>query len=150
MHDGYFEDWTIGERIETGSLPVTRESVLAFARAYDPQPFHLDDAAAERSLFGKLAASGWQTASCAMRLLVDARVFTAGGGVGLGVDELRWLHPVYPGDTLNVVAELLDKRSSSGGKPSGVVRFKMTTYNQMGDAVMSHVAIALVPKRTAA
>lgn len=149
MRDGYFEDWTVGERLETGSLVVTRESVLAFARDYDPQPFHLDDAAAAASMFGKLAASGWQTASIAMRLLVDAGVFTGRGGVGLGVDDLRWSRPVYPGDALRVVAEIVDKRSSSGDKPTGIVRFKNTTYNQDDVVVMTHVAIALVPKRPA-
>lgn len=143
MPKRYFEDWPVGESLETGSLTLSRESVLAFAREYDPQPFHLDDEAAAQTIFGRLAASGWQTASATMRLIVDGAVLE---GVGLGVDELRWHKPVYPGDTLRVVAECASKRASAE-KPHGVIHFKNTTYNQHGDKVMSHTAIVLVQKR---
>lgn len=145
MTERTFDDWNVGDRIETGSIDVTRESALAFAREYDPQAFHLDDAAASKSFFGRLASSGWQTAGYAMRLVVEGGVFAGQGGIGLGVDELRWLKPVYPGDTLHVVAECASKRASSG-KPTGVLRFKITTFNQDDAEVMTHVAIVLVPR----
>ena len=143
MPKRYFEDWPLGETLETGSLELTRESVLAFARDYDPQPFHLDDAAAAQTIFGRLAASGWQTASATMRLIVEGALLE---GVGVGVDELRWHKPVYPGDTLRVVAECASKRATPE-KPHGVIHFNIKTYNQHDDKVMSHVAIVLVQKR---
>ena len=146
MHERLYEDWNDGERLETASIEVTRESALAFAREYDPQPFHLDEEAAKNSLFGRLAISGWQTAGYAMRLIVDSGIFASRGGVGLGVDELRWLKPVYPGDTLRAIAEFASK-SAGPGKRSGVVRFKITTLNGDGVTVMTHVAIVLVPRR---
>ncbi|MBD5655293.1 MAG: MaoC family dehydratase [Candidatus Eremiobacteraeota bacterium] len=146
MNERFFDDWNVGDRLETGSIEVTRESALAFAREYDPQRFHLDDAFAERSFFGRLASSGWQTAGYAMRLVVESGVFAGEGGIGLGVDELRWLKPVYPGDTLRAFGECVGTRASAG-KPSGIVRFKITTRNQDGADVMTHVAIVLVPKR---
>lgn len=138
----YYEDWTLGETIASQSFALSRESVLAFAREYDPQPFHVDDEAAATSLFGRLAASGWQTASATMRLIVDLGI----DGVGIGVDDLRWHKPVYPGDTLRVSTECAAKRTTPE-KPSGVVHFKNTTYNQYDERVMSHVAIVLVKKR---
>ncbi|MDQ2909361.1 MAG: MaoC family dehydratase [Candidatus Eremiobacteraeota bacterium] len=148
MPERYFEDWTIGERVETRSITVTRESVVAFAHEYDPQPFHFDDAAAARSFFGRIAASGWQTASYAMRLIVESGVFGKDGGIGLGVDALRWLKPVYPGDTLRVTCECTGKRAHPE-KPNGVIHFRNVTYNGDDEAVMTHVAIALVAKRAA-
>ncbi len=149
MSRRYFEDWTVGERVETASLTVTRESVIAFAREYDPQPFHLDDAAAATSFFGRIAASGWQTASYSMRLVVESGAFGVDGGIGLGVDDLRWLRPVYPGDTLRVVCECTGKRASPE-KPSGVIHFHNVTYNGDDAIVLTYVSIALVTKRTAA
>ncbi len=146
MRQHYFEDWIVGEFVETGSVAVTHERVVDFAREYDPQPFHLDEAVAKQSFFGRLAASGWQTASYAMRVIVEAGVFGADGGIGVGVDELRWLRPVYPGDTLRVVCECIDKRARPE-KTSGLVRFRNATYNQHGEIVMTHVAIALVSKK---
>ena len=145
MPKRYFEDWPLGESIESDTLTFTRESVLAFAHEYDPQPFHLDDDAAAQTIFGRLAASGWQTASATMRLIVDGGMLA---GVGLGVDELRWHKPVYPGDTLRVVAECAAKRATPE-KPHGVIHFKIATYNQHDEKVMSHVAIVLVQKRPA-
>ncbi len=145
MQQRFFEDIALGERVESASLTLTRESVVAFARDYDPQPFHLDDEAAATSMFGRLAASGWQTASATMRLMVDTGQIA---GVGMGVDELRWHKPVYPGDTLRVTMECMDKRTEPA-KASGVIRFFNTTYNQHDEKVMSHTAIVSVKKRAA-
>jgi acyl dehydratase len=147
MHERYFEDWNVDDRVETGSIELTRDAALDFARGYDPQPFHLDDAAAERSFFGKLAASGWQTASLAMRLIVESGAFPRGGVIGLGIEQLRWLKPVYPGDTLRVSLRIASLRAMQN-RESGIVRFENTTYNQHDDAVMTHVAIAMIPRRT--
>ncbi len=146
MEPRYLEEWTVGDRIETGTAHVTREAVTAFAALYDPQPFHLDDAAAAASLFGRLAASGWHTTSYAMRLIVETGAFAHTGLVGLGVDELRWLKPVYPGDTLRVET-IVEAITPSKEKPRGVVRFRNTTTNQDGVVVMTHLATVLVPKR---
>ncbi len=148
MEPRYLEEWTVGDRIETATVRVTRDAVTAFAALYDPQPFHLDEAAGAASIFGRLAASGWHTASYAMRLIVDTGVFAHAGLVGLGVDELRWLRPVHPGDTLRVEM-LVEAITPSREKPRGVVRFRNTTTNQDGAVVMTHVAAVLVPSRPA-
>jgi acyl dehydratase len=147
--DRYFEDWKVGERLVTASRTLEEAEVLEFARQYDPQDFHLDAEAAKNSPFGRLVASGWQTTALTMRLIVDSGIFGRRGGVGLGVDELRWLKPVYPGDTLHVVADVESVRANPE-KPSGICRFKLTTFNQDDVAVMTHVAIVLVPKRPSA
>jgi len=149
MDDRYFEDWEVGERLETGSRTLGETEIIAFAREYDPQPFHVDPEAAKRSPFGRLVASGWQTTAVTMRLIVESGIFGTRGGIGLGVDELRWLKPVYPGDTLRVVSEVESKRANPE-KPSGICRFKLTTLNQDDVPVMTHVAIVLVPRRPAA
>ena len=149
MDDRYFEDWKVGERLETGSRTLGEAEIVAFAREYDPQPFHVDPEAAKRSPFGRLVASGWQTTALTMRLIVESGIFGARGGIGLGVDELRWLKPVYPGDTLRVVSEVESMRGNPD-KPSGICRFKLTTLNQDDVPVMTHVAIVLVPRRPAA
>jgi acyl dehydratase len=144
IEDRYFEDWTIGERIQTASVQLDEAQIVEFARAYDPQPFHVDPEAARHSKFGRLIASGWQTASLTMRLIVDCGVFGKHGGIGMGVDELRWLKPVFPGDTLRVEAEAVSARA---GKNSGIVHFTLNTLNQHGETVMTHTAIVLVPRR---
>jgi acyl dehydratase len=145
MASRYLEDWTVGERFETPPYTLTRERALAFANEYDPQPFHLDDAAAAASIFGRLSASGWQTVSITMRLIIDLGMFS-GPGVGLGVDNLRWLRPVYPGDSLRVVSECTEVRATLE-KPNGVVTFRNEAYNQNDVKVLSYVAIMLVNKR---
>jgi acyl dehydratase len=142
----YFEDWNVGDAAETEAVEVTREAAIAFAQIYDPQPFHLDDAAAAESIFGKLAASGWQTASLAMRAIVISGVFPAKGLVGLGVDKLRWVKPVYPGDSLRVTTRVTSKRDTSS-RPAGIVQFENETRNQHGEIVMTHDTMVLIPRR---
>jgi acyl dehydratase len=148
MHERYFEDWTVGDRLESGTVEVSEAAIVAFAREYDPQDFHLDAEAARHTFFGRLSASGWQTAGYAMRLLVQSGALGP-GSVGVGVDGLRWLRPVYPGDTLHIVVECTHLRPSTR-KPSGLVQFKIETYNAHGEEVMRHTAMALVPRRPAA
>ena len=145
----YFEDWVVGERMETGAKTLSEAEIVAFAREFDPQPFHLDPEAAKASHFRGLVASGWHTTAITMRLIVDSGIFGTKGGVGLGVDELRWLKPVFPGDTLHVACEVASARANPE-KRSGVCHFKLTTVNQNGEPVMVHTAIVLVPKREAA
>ena len=102
MTERYLEDLHVGDRFESDAFEVTEEGIIAFARQFDPQPFHLDVQAAEQSVFRGLVASGWHTAAMSMRLFVTGGLKLAGGSVGLGVDELRWPRPVKPGDTLRL------------------------------------------------
>jgi acyl dehydratase len=142
----YFEDWTVGERLETGSFTLMEDRIIAFARDYDPQIFHLDPEAAKSTIFGRLVASGWQTAAVTMRLIVESGIFGSHGGIGLGVDELRWLKPVFANDTLRVEV-LVTRTRANPDKPSGVAHFAMKTLNQDGDPVMTQTAIVMLPRR---
>ncbi len=143
----FYEDFEVGDVRETGRYRITQEEGLAFARAYDPQPFHLDEKAAESSFFRKLVISGWQTAAISMRLLVDARAKEDSPLVGSGVDELRWTFPVAPGDELRVRSEVIEKTPWPGGKPRGLVRFRNETLNQDDVVVLTYIANTIVPKR---
>ena len=144
----YFEDLEVGQSTHYGSYEVTREEVLEFARKYDPQPFHLSDEAAAKTHFGRLSASGWHT--CAMVMAVIARHFGTEGLAGLGspgIDELRWLKPVYPGDILNVSGTIVEMRPSQSKPDIGSFRTAMEITNQDGDPVMRYVSIILVRRR---
>jgi acyl dehydratase len=149
----YFEDLEIGRETYFGSYEVTREEVLEFARKYDPQPFHLSDEAAAKTHFGRLAASGWH--SCAMVMAVTVDHFMHGGGepqAGLGspgIDELRWLKPVYPGDTLHVRGEILEKTPSRSKPELGSFRTKTTVTNQDDVPVLTFTSIVLIKRRLA-
>ena len=147
----YFEDLEIGTETDFGTYEVTREEVLEFARKYDPQPFHLSDEAAAETHFGRLSASGWHTA--AMTLAVIARKVVGEKQAGLGspgIDELRWLKPVYPGDTLHVRGEILDKTPSRSRPEMGSFRTRTTVTNQDGIPVMTFVSIVLIRRRPSA
>lgn len=144
----YFEDIEIGRETEFGRYEVTREEVLEFARKYDPQPFHLSDEAAAKTHFGRLAASGWHT--CAMTMAVIARRVMDEEQAGLGspgVDELRWLKPVYPGDTLIVTGRTLEKTPSRSKPDIGSFRTETTVTNQDGVPVMRFTSIVLIRRR---
>ncbi len=146
----YFEDIEVGREAVYGSYEVTREEVLEFARKYDPQPFHLSDEAAAKTHFGRLAASGWHT--CAMTMAVIARAVVDQEQAGLGspgVDELRWLKPVYPGDTLRVAGKILEKTPSRSKPDLGSFRTQTTVTNQDGVAVMRFTSIVLIRRRPA-
>ena len=129
----YLEDLRVGQTFTTGSVTVTTEAIKAFARDYDPQPFHLDEAAAEASLFGGLAASGWHTAALSMRLLVDGLPI-AGGLIGVG-GETTWPRPTRPGDTLTVHIEVVEITPSKSRPDRGMVRTRNETRNQNGEPV---------------
>jgi len=144
----YFEDLVVGGRARFGDYAVTREEVLDFARRYDPQPFHLDDDAAAATHFGRLAASGWHTAAMTMAMLVAQMGRTAEASLGSpGLDELKWLRPVHPGDRLRVETELLEKRLSASRPGLGLTKSRTTTFNQDGVAVMTFVANGMIRTR---
>jgi len=144
----YFEDLVVGGRASFGDYAVTREEVLDFARRYDPQPFHLDDDAAAATHFGRLAASGWHTAAMTMAMLVAQMGWTAEASLGSpGLDELKWLRPVHPGDRLRVETELLEKRLSASRPGLGLTKSRTTTFNQDGVAVMTFVANGMIRTR---
>jgi len=142
----WFDDLKIGMRFKSGGKLVTREDIKRFAAEFDPQPYHLDEAAAERSVMGGLAASGWHTAAIVMRLCIETRPFGPHPIFGLGVDELRWLAPVRPGDVLHVEGEVVGL-TPSRTKPQGVARLKWTAFNQRGEPVYTITPMAIVPRR---
>lgn len=146
----FLEDLVPGQRFAGRScIRLDEHSVKAFASEFDPQPFHLDEAAASSSIFRGLAASGWHTAAITMRLLVDSEFRPAGGIVGAGFDELRWPQPVRPGDELRVESEVLEVRPSKSRPQQGLVKVRTNTLNQHGDIVQTSVANLLVPCRSA-
>src|SRR3954449_10210574 len=146
----YFEDLRIGDKFVTGRHEVRFEDVIRFAGEFDPQPFHLDDAAARATLFGGLAASGWHTAAMTMRLLVESELKPAGGIVGAGFDEFRWPRPVRPGDELRIEAEVLEVRSSNSRPEQGMIKVRTTTLNQSDEPVQILVANLVVLRRSIA
>ena len=148
MTPHYFEDFAVGQKYAGASrLRVERARITSFAAEFDPQPFHLDDAAARASVFAGLAASGWHTAAMTMRLLVESDLKPAGGIVGAGFDEFRWPRPVRPGDELRVESEILEVRPSKSRPDQGWVKVRTTTYNQNGEAVQVNVGNLVVPRR---
>ena len=143
----YFEDLYPGMNVNSSrSYKVTAEEIKQFAESYDPQPFHLDEAAGESSFFKGLAASGWLTAAIVMRLRVES-FHIAGGMIGAGVEEMRWMQPVRPGDTLRTEAEILEVRPSRSRPLYGVVKSRTLTFNQRGETVMRTIVNFLAPKR---
>lgn len=147
----YFEDYQVGQRSSFGRYAVTRDEVIEFATKYDPQPFHLDDEAAAQTYFGRIAASGWHTCAMTMRMLVDNIETEKSAGLGSpGLDELRWLKPVYPGDTLRVEAEIVELRPSRSRPEMGSTHNRLTVFNQHDEPVMTMLSIGLVRTRPTA
>lgn len=133
----YFEDYAVGEVVEFGDYPITREEIVDFASRYDPQPFHVDEQAATQSNYGGLIASGWMTAGVMMRMLVEHFVSRVASMGSPGVDELRWLRPVRPGDRLRVRVTVLEVRRSQTKPDRGAVLSLDEVVNQDGEVVMS-------------
>jgi len=145
----YWEDFKVGEVIELGSCAITEAEVLAFARKYDPQPFHVDPEAARRSIFGGLIASGWHTCALLMRLSVDAARRDGAAATGSpGLDSCRWLKPVRPGDVLTGRTEVLETWPSRS-KPIGFTRRRNELINQHGEVVVAVVGITMYERRPA-
>lgn len=149
MGTHYLEDLTPGRKFGSGRLRVEAERIKSFAKEFDPQPFHLDDAAAHDTLFRGLAASGWHTAAMTMRLLVDGELRPAGGIVGAGFEELSWPRPVRPGDELRVESEVLEVRASKSRPGQGLIKVRTTTLNQNGEPVQVMVGNLVVLRRPA-
>ncbi|MEJ8631506.1 MaoC family dehydratase [Sphingomonas sp. I4] len=146
----YLEDISVGDVARFGSYRVERDAVLAFAGAFDPQAFHLSDEAAAATHFGRLSASGWHTASMAMAMIVAHFRETGFQSLGSpGVDELRWLKPVYPGDTLHCETEVLETRASASRPEMGFVISRWTVLNQDDMAVMTMRPTVMIATRQA-
>lgn len=136
----YFEDLTVGSTYETGTYTVTKEEIVSFAEQFDPQPFHLDEDAAKDSIFGGLVASGLHTLCLSVRLFVTEFVNGENGVAnmaGLGMDDLRWHEPVYPGDTLRLRIEVVGKTPSESRSDRGYVDFERSVYNDADEKVLS-------------
>lgn len=143
----YLEDFSVGQRFTTAEATLTHEECLAFAERYDPQPFHLDDEAAKRTLFKRLSASAWLTMAVAMRLIVESGFLRHSGIVGAAVDEVRFLAPVYPGDTLRVESEIVELLPALPGKRFGRIRVRNRVLNQDDVCVISYIPNLTVPMR---
>jgi acyl dehydratase len=147
VSEGYLEDFAAGQTFGSGRLRVDKQRITSFASEFDPQPFHLDEAAARNSVFQGLAASGWHTAALTMRLLVESEFKPAGGIIGGGFDEFRWPRPVRPGDELHLKIEVLEARPSKSRPEQGLVTVRTTTLNQNDEAVQVNVGNLIVPRR---
>jgi acyl dehydratase len=150
MSELFLEDYTVGMRItQSPRIRIEKDEIIAFAKKFDPQYFHLDEEAARNSIFGDLVASGWHTAALTMWLMTQRDARPAGGSVGLGFDEMRWPTAVHPGDELRIESEVLDVRPSKSRPDRGLIKMRTRTLNQRDEVVQEVVANALVPKRGA-
>ncbi len=145
----YFEDFPPGEIVEYGDTPVTAEAIVAFARQFDPQPFHLGEEAARGTLAGGLIASGWHTAAMLMRMNCDEFLNRAAAQGAPGVEELNWVKPVKPGDRLSVRRTIVSARASRSRPAIGVVEFRFEVLNQNAEIVMTQKNAALFLRRPA-
>ncbi|WP_374443744.1 MaoC family dehydratase [Stella sp.] len=145
----YFEDFHAGDVYDLGSRAVTREEILDFARQFDPQYFHVDEERAKESIYGGLIASGWHTAAMTMRLACDAIVLQSASMGSPGLDELRWVRPVRPGDTLTARMEILSARASQSKPDRGIVISQVIVANQDGETVLTWKAMGMYRRRPA-
>jgi acyl dehydratase len=143
----YFEDFEVGKTIEVGSRTVTEEEIVDFAKQFDPQPFHVDNEAAEKSMYGGIIASGWHTCSMMMRLMVDGFLRESSSMGSPGVDEIRWIKPVRGGDTLTVTTTALETRPSSSKQDRGVVVTQWRATNQHGELVATIKGMGMFKRR---
>jgi acyl dehydratase len=142
----YLEDFHVGQRFNSASQAIDAEEIKAFARQFDPQPFHLDQEAAKTTFFGGLVASGWHTAAVTMRLQVESGLPIAGGMIGIG-GEMSWPRPTRPGDVLSVASEILEVTPSRSRPDRGTIRVRSETRNQRDEVVQILDAKLLVPRR---
>ena len=143
----YLEDFQVGQKFTSPKKQITEQEIIEFATQYDPQPFHLDPVIAKSTFFKNLVASGWQTASITMRLLVNSNLRPDGGIVGAGIDLLRWPNPVIPDDELTLDIEIMEIIPSTSKPNQGIVKTKVLTKNQNNLTVMSYVATMVVKRR---
>ena len=145
----YWEDIKEGEVVELGSRTMEKDRMVAFAREFDPQPFHTDEKTAEASIWGGLIASGWLTGSVLMRIFYDGFLKDTASLGSPGIDELRWLKPVRPGDTLTVRLTVLETAASRSKPDRGIVRSLMEVVNQHGEIVMTTKGVNFFKRRPA-
>jgi acyl dehydratase len=150
MSEIFLDDLEAGQRYELGTRVVSHDEIVAFARDYDPQPFHVDEETARASIYGGLIASGWHTACLFMRLFADGFLHRAAGMGSPGVDELRWLKPVRPGDRLAGRIEILEIRPSRSRPERGIARIRCIMSNQQGEEVLTMIASVLLRRRAEA
>lgn len=144
----YFDDLVVGQTFQAGPIEMTRARIVAFGIEFDPQPQHLDEAAAAESMFGELVASGWHTAAVTMRLMVDgASPGLAAGAMGAGIEGMSWPVPVRPGDVLSASSEIMELRESRSRPDRGILKMKTTTTRQDGTVVQVMTGTILVPRR---
>ena len=143
----YWEDFTQGQVRELKGPSLSEEEIIEFARKYDPQPFHTDLEKAKQSAFGGLIASGWQTAGICMRMLCDLYLLESASLGSPGVDEVRWVKPVRPGDTLKLKTIVLETRASTSRPDMGTVRSRSEVYNQHGELVMHMSGVGMFRRR---
>ncbi len=148
-HKYYWEDFPVGSVTEFGGITVSKEDIMRFAREFDPQPFHLDEDAAKHSMFGGLIASGWHTCGLAMRMMCDAYLLHAASLGSPGVDNIRWLKPVRPGDTLRVRCVVLEARPLESKPHVGLVRNRWEVLNQHDEEVMQMEGYGMFKRRSA-
>ncbi|MDP9137688.1 MAG: MaoC family dehydratase [Pseudomonadota bacterium] len=146
----HFEDFPLGEVFEYGSYRVTAEEIVGFAREFDPQPFHIDAAAAEASILGGLCASGWHTCAIMMRMMVDGYLGRSASMGSSGIEETRWLKPVYAGDTLTCRRTTLEARRSARRPEMGVLRFRWELFNLDGDRKTEMTGVTFIRARSTA
>ena len=144
----YWEDFKVGERMVLGTKTFTEEEIVRFAKEFDPQPFHVDKAKAQESFFGGIIASGWHTCSIAMRMMCDAYLNESASIGSPGVENIRWLKPVRPGDTLRAERVVLESRASSSKPDIGIVKSRWEMFNQHNEMVMSMDGISMFKRRT--
>jgi acyl dehydratase len=145
----YFEDFVPGEKVQTAGVTLSEGEIIDFALRFDPQPFHLDVEAAKETIFGGLIASGFHTMALTFRLYVQTNALAAASLGSPGIDEVRWLRPVRPGDTLRAVIEVLDARPSASKPDRGIVSVRYTTFNQRDEPVMTMLSKQLIRRRPA-
>lgn len=148
--DRYWDDLRVGESWTSAPFPVSAEEIVAFGRAYDPQPMHTDAEAAAQGRFGGLIASGWHVAALAMRAFVGVKPFGETPILGIGIDQLRWLKPVRPGDMLTARREVIELKRSESKPDRGTIRTRATVFDQNGEAVMTLEVLTQMPLRPTA
>ncbi len=145
----YFEDFTPGRVFKSEPRPVPRDEIVEFAREFDPQPFHLDEEAARKTMFGGLAASGWHSCCIMMRLIADSFLLNASAMGSGGIDQVRWLVPIRPDDVVTLHSTVLETRASQSRPDRGFVKFTFELFNQAGVKVATMAAPLMLAKRNA-
>jgi acyl dehydratase len=147
MTERYFDDFAVGERFATRGVTLTESGIIDFALSYDPQPFHIDVEAARQSNYGGLIASGFQTLALGFRMVLETGIFRASSMGSPGFDELRWLRPVRPGDTLRTELEVLEKKPSRSKPDRGILRIAYRVKNQKDEEVLTFFSMQLLRRK---